>query len=67
MTELLNNYVPLSYNFKENKLRFERTERDIGVFEDIDGWMEDYHDLFYYTISSTSNAKFNKSFEIYYG
>ncbi|KAL6621703.1 hypothetical protein U3516DRAFT_810931 [Neocallimastix sp. 'constans'] len=26
LTELLNNYVPLSYNFKENKLRFERTE-----------------------------------------
>ncbi|KAG4101721.1 hypothetical protein H8356DRAFT_1421737 [Neocallimastix lanati (nom. inval.)] len=58
-------YKNAVYNFKENKLRFERTERDIGVFEDIDGWMEDYHDLFYYTISSTSNAKFNKSNIVY--
>ncbi|KAG4090367.1 hypothetical protein H8356DRAFT_1083753 [Neocallimastix lanati (nom. inval.)] len=66
LTELLNNYVPLSYNFKENKLCFERTIRDIGVFEDMEEWMEEYHDLFYYTISSISNAKFNNCFEIYY-
>ena len=53
-------------NFKENKLRFDPTERDIEDFEDMEEWMEDYHELFYYTVSSTSNDKFNDNFEIKY-
>jgi len=66
LTELLNNYVPLTYNFKENKLRFDPVEREIMYFEDLEEWIEDYNEIFYNTISTTSNEKFNEIFDIKY-
>ncbi|KAG4085050.1 hypothetical protein H8356DRAFT_1337168 [Neocallimastix lanati (nom. inval.)] len=45
---------------------FDPTKRDIEDFEDMEVWIEDYHKIFYNTISSTSNDKFNDNFEIKY-
>jgi len=66
LTELLSNYVPLTYNPQENKLRFDRVERIMEDYEENEEWIEDYDDIFYNTIVSTSNDTFNRLFTIYY-
>ncbi|ORX85866.1 hypothetical protein BCR32DRAFT_275952 [Anaeromyces robustus] len=68
LTELLKKYVPLTYNPQENILRFDPIRKCMDDYDDgYEEWVEDYDEIFYRTLVTTSNENFNKLFRINYG
>ncbi|ORX79376.1 hypothetical protein BCR32DRAFT_281487 [Anaeromyces robustus] len=65
LIELTKEFLPLTYDPQENTLCFEHTENDCKQDWE-EKWPEEYNELFYSIIISTSNKKFNNLFKVKY-